>query len=169
MILFLNGSSNAGKTTVARTLSEHIPRSTIVEIDQVIASFETLSPKSRLDNGIEQGLRLIKQSHESGFHVIVPFPLSQAHYSYFTSRLQTAAKLLFFTLDPSLPTALSNRGTRELTFSERDRIIRYYEKNLHRPTFGITIDTSRQTTEQTVAIILRCVADDLGAYRVAQT
>lgn len=161
MIIFLNGSTNAGKTTVARILHKKIPQSSIVEIDALIEKYNHLSSRSRLDNGIEEGLRLIEKLRKKGFHAIVPFPLSQEHYNHFSARLQTIDQLFFFTLDPSLNIAISNRGKREITRTEQERILQFYNLSFHRPDFGICIDTSHQKSDGTATVILRYLKDVL--------
>ena len=163
MIIFLNGSTNAGKSTIAHALCQLIPRSRIVEIDTLIAELSHLSPKLRLDNGIENGIRLIEETHRNGLHSIIPFPLSEAHYNYFMARLQTLSQITFFTLDPSHTLAMSNRGARQLTDKERQRITDFYALGLHHPSFGITLNTSRHTVQDTTNLILERLIAAHGA------
>ena len=63
------------------------------------------------------------------------------------------------TLNPDLAAALTNRGTRELTGWELKRIPYHYERGINSPPFGIVIDNTRQTPEETVRQILEHVKD----------
>lgn len=127
----------------------------VIEIDTLIKDFSHLSPRSSLVNGIEKGLVLIKKAAKEGSFVIVPFPLSEGHYNYFTHQLQTVDTLVFFTLCPPLEVVLRNRGTREISQQEQKRIQDFYYHNLHQPKFGISIDNSKQNPNQTVDRILK--------------
>ena len=63
------------------------------------------------------------------------------------------------TLNPDLAAALTNRGTRELTGWELKRIPYHYERGINSPPFGIVIDNTRQTPEETTRQILEHVKD----------
>ena len=58
------------------------------------------------------------------------------------------------TLDPSMAVALTNRGTRELTEGERQRIPELYAEGYHAPAFGTIINNAHQTPEETAREIL---------------
>jgi hypothetical protein len=55
-----------------------------------------------------------------------------------------------------LETALSNRG-RELTDWEKQRIKHHYQIKINNPGFGIVINNSHQTPEETAEEILRYI------------
>lgn len=63
-------------------------------------------------------------------------------------------KVYVFTLSPELEKALTNRGNREITEEEKDRIKYHYEIGINTPSFGEIIDNSEQTPEETAKIIL---------------
>ena len=62
--------------------------------------------------------------------------------------------MYFFTLAPKLETILTNRGSRELNDLERERIKHHYDIGIHNPSFGIIIDNTNQTPEETTKDIL---------------
>ena len=59
-----------------------------------------------------------------------------------------------FTLAPKLEKVLGNRGTRELTDQEKERIKHHYDIGIPNPTFGEIIDNSNQTPQETADYIL---------------
>ena len=58
------------------------------------------------------------------------------------------------TLNPDLAAAVTNRGMRDLTEWELKRIPYHYETGINSPPFGIVIDNTRQTPEETTQQIL---------------
>ena len=59
-----------------------------------------------------------------------------------------------FTLAPQLEKVLTNRGNRELTDWERSRIQHHYDTGIQKPNFGVIIDNTNQTPEETVDIVI---------------
>ena len=57
-------------------------------------------------------------------------------------------------LSPPLDITQSQRGERVLSKQEVDRIAYHYQTNLHNPDFGIAIDNSELTLEETVKLML---------------
>lgn len=153
MIIFINGTINAGKTTVAKLLAAKIPNSALVEIDAFRAMIEWMPLEQAIPLNLENAVSVIKNFSKQGIHVIVPYPLSQKNYEYVVKELEPL-EIKVFTLAPSLESALSNRGNRELDEKEKDRIKRQYEMGIHTPSFGEVIDNSSTTPEQTTEIIL---------------
>lgn len=153
MIIFINGTINAGKTTVAKLLAAKIPNSALVEIDAFRAMIEWMPLEQAIPLNLENAVSVIKNFSKQGIHVIVPYPLSQKNYEYVVKELEPL-EIKVFTLAPSLESALSNRGSRELDEKEKDRIKRQYEMGIHTPSFGEIIDNSNTTPEQTAEIIL---------------
>ena len=62
--------------------------------------------------------------------------------------------IMVFTLAPKLESALENRGTRELSDWEKERIKYHYEIGIPNPTFGEIIDNTDLTPEQTAEYIM---------------
>ena len=158
MIIFLNGSINAGKTTVARLLVKELPNSALVEIDTFHEMIEWMPVDKAVPLNLENAVSVIKNFVNGGLNVIVPYPLSQKNYDYMMSCLRdTNTKIHVFTLDPKLEKAVTNRGTRELNEWERERIQHHYRIGIHNPDFGEIINTANQTPEETVSAILRSI------------
>jgi len=155
MIIFLNGSINAGKSTVAKILAKELESTALLEIDDLRQMISWMPIDQAVPINLENAISVIKNFTKNGLNVIVPYPLSQKNYEYVTDGLKDVdAKKYFFTLAPSLEKAVTNRGARELDDQEKDRIVYHYNIGIHSPNFGEVIDNSDQTPEETVRIIL---------------
>lgn len=155
MIIFINGSINAGKTTVANILVTKISNTALLEIDSLRAMIKWMPIDQAVPINLENAILVIKNFHNRGLNVIVPYPLSQNNYDYITAELKELnTKKYFFTLVPRIEKTLTDRGARELDDWERDRIKHHYDSGITTPTFGEIIDNSEQTAEETADFIL---------------
>ncbi len=155
MIIFLNGSINSGKSTVAKLLIKELPNTALLEIDWLRQMVEWMPIDKAIPLNLENAVSVIKNFAHSGLHVVVPYPLSQKNYDYMMENLKELdIKIHVFTLDPKLERAVTNRGTRELDDWERERIKHHYNIGIHNPNFGEIINTSSQTPEETTTYIL---------------
>ena len=157
MILFINGSINSGKSTVAKLLAAKIPNSAVIEIDALRGMIEWMPIDQAIPINLENAISIIKNLTHHGISCIIPYPLSQKNYEYVTANLsELGADIRFITLAPPLAEITKNRsGERELTDWERERIKHHYDIGIHAPSFGEIIDNSRQTPEETAEVILK--------------
>ena len=160
MILFLNGSINSGKSTVAKLLAAKIPNSAVVEIDALREMIDWMPIDQAVPINLENAVSVIKNFTHHDISCIVPYPLSQKNYEYMTANLsELGVDMHFITLTPPLAEILKNRnGKRELTNWERERIKHHYNIGIHAPSFGEIIDNSGQTPEETTDVILKNIA-----------
>jgi len=155
MIIFINGSINSGKSTVAKLLQKELVNTALVEIDAFHEMIEWLPIDQAIPLNLENALAVISNFVKRNINVIVPYPLSQKNYDYFTADLKDLnIETHVFTLAPKLENALTNRGTRELDDWERKRIQYHYDIGIHKPNFGQIIDNTDQKPEETVKLIL---------------
>lgn len=155
MIIFINGSINAGKSTVAKMLAKELENTALLEIDSLRDMIAWMPIDQAVPINLENAISVIKNFVEHGLNVIVPYPLSQKNYEYVTGNLKGIdTQTYFFTLAPSLEKAITNRGTRELDDWERERINHHYNIGIHNPSFGEIINNSDQTPEETAKIII---------------
>ena len=155
MIIFINGSLNTGKSTISKILSKELPSIALIEIDALREMIDWMPLEESVPINIENAISLIRNFSKKSLNVIVVYPLSQKSHDYIMTELKDLnEKIYFFTLSPKIETALSNRGTRELTEWETNRIKTHYERGIHNPSFGEIIDNSNQTPEETAKIIL---------------
>jgi len=158
MILWLNGSINSGKSTVARILSTELKNTANIEID-VFHEFIHWKPiEESVQLNIKNAISVIKNFIEEGIDVIVTYPLSQKNYDFVMTELgQYKDQLHVVTLAPPLEDALINRGTRELVEWEIERIKHHYSIGVPSPLFGDVIDNSHQTPEETANAVLALI------------
>jgi len=155
MIIFINGSINSGKSTVAKILVKELPNFALVEIDVFHEMINWIPIDKAVSINLENAVFAIKNFAKKGIGSIVPYPLSQKNYDYMMGELNDVdTKIYVFTLSPKLDRVLTNRGERELTNEEKDRIKYHYDIGINTPNFGEVIDNSEQTPEETAKIIL---------------
>lgn len=155
MIVFINGSINSGKSTIAKMLAEKIGNCANLEIDRFHEFLEWMPIGEVIPINLKNAVSLIKNYVELGFNVIVPYPISQKNYDYLIENLKDLnTKISVFTLAPKIEKVLTNRGKRELDDLEISRIKYHYKIEIHKPSFGKVIDNTNQTPEETLKIIL---------------
>lgn len=155
MIIFLNGSINAGKSTVAKLLAKDLPNTALVEVDVFHDMIEWMPIDRAVPLNLENAVSVIKNFVSRELNVVVPYPLSQQNYDRVMDELEdTGVEIYIFTLAPKLEKALDDRGTRKLTDWERSRIQHHYDIGIHNPSFGEIIDNSDQDPEETKNYIL---------------
>jgi len=154
IIVFISGSINSGKTTIARLLKDQIPNCAHIEVDDLRAMIDWMPLEEVIPLILQNALSITKNFIEKNISVIISYPLSRSEYEFFNRNLPEDIDRFFFTLNPKLEYALTNRGTRELTEWEIERIKYHYKSGINNPGFGITIDNTIQTPEETLNEIL---------------
>ncbi len=155
MIIFLNGSINSGKSTVANILANSIPNVALVEIDVLRSMIDWMPIDRAIPINLQNTVSLIKNYHGNNLNIIIPYPLSKNNYDYMIDELKDInTKIYTFTLSPKLEKVIINRGNRELSNGEIERIKYHYDIGIHNPSFGEIIDNTEQTPEETSKIIL---------------
>lgn len=154
MIVFLSGSINSGKTTIAKLLVKTIPLTAHIEVDNMRAMLSWMPLEESIPLNLKNALSLTLNFIKEEMNVIITYPLCRDEYEYFNKNLPLDIQRFFFTLNPRLDHALTNRGTRELTDWEIERIKYHYNTGVNNPGFGITIDNTMQTPEETLNDIL---------------
>jgi len=151
MIIFLNGSINSGKSTIAKLLAKKLGNSAIVEIDSLRDFIDWMPLDESIPINLENAVAVAKVFVKNNLNVIIPYPLDKENYNYLASELDG---LHVFTLNPRLEVAFKDRGLRKLTQWEKERIKYHYSIGINNPDFGIIIDNSDETEEQTANKIL---------------
>jgi len=155
MIIFINGSINSGKSTIAKLLAKELSNTVLIEIDVLREMIEWMPLEEAIPLNLENAVSLIRNFAKRNLNVVVPYPMSQKNYDYMMASLGDLGVMIsVFTLAPKLEKVLTNRGTRELTDWERQRIQHHYDTVIHKPTFGEIIDNTDQTPGETAKIIL---------------
>ena len=160
IILNINGPINSGKTTVSKILVNLLPKAIFIEVDELMSDEE----QDKLGLSIEQGwterqrrlnekLLALKQLREYET-VIFAYPIGEESYKTWSSLADKNTRFLNITLAPSLEECLKNRGTRELTDWERNRIKKMYEEGYQNRSYSdFIINNDNQKPEETAKII----------------
>lgn len=153
MVIFINGSINSGKSTVSKILADKLGNTAVLEIDDLRNFIEWMPLEQAIPINLENAVAVIRVFINKGLNVIIPYPLSKNNYDYFLKNLTDIDDIKVFTLSPKLEIALTNRGSRDLDDGEKDRIKYHYEIGINKPDFGLIIDNSKETPQQTASQI----------------
>ena len=153
MVIFINGSINSGKTTVADILVKKIPNTAHVDIDMLRFFITWMPLDESIPINLENAALVIKNFVEKGLNVVVTYPISQKNYEFLMEKLKDLKdKIYFFTLNPQMQTIL-NRGV--MSDAERERVRYHYKIEINKPMFGVIIDSTGKTPEQTAQEMLK--------------
>jgi hypothetical protein len=158
MILFINGSLNSGKSTIAKLLSERLEQTAVIEVDLLRSFIQWMPLVPSIPINLEGACLLAENFVSHGLHVIIPYPLSEENYTYMQKKLSSLpTKLYVCTLNPALDVITKNRGDRELSTWELQRIYYHYEHGLNSPSFGFIIDNTFQTPQETTEAVYKYI------------
>jgi adenylate kinase family enzyme len=163
MIIFISGSINCGKSTVSKLLQEKLGNVALIEIDSLREFIEWMPLEQAIPLNLKNAVSIINNFVAEGLDVIVSYPLSEKNYNYLRENLDVNnLKIITITLAPRLEIALQNRGSRELTDREKERIRYHYEIGINNPSFGEVIDNSDQSPMETLSKILEIINASQG-------
>ncbi len=155
MIIWINGSINSGKTTIAKLLGETLEKTAVIEVDELRKFIAHTELQEAIPINLENTLLIAKNFIHHGYTVIIPYPLSENNKKYVEDSLyDSKVELKIFSLSPRLEIALLDRGARKLNDWERDRIKYHYEIGIPELSNSIKIDNSDQKPEETVLEIM---------------
>lgn len=155
MIIFINGSIHSGKSTIAKLLTQKIPNTANIEVDNLRNFIDWLEIDKAIPINLENTILLTKNFTKHGYNVVIPYPLSEKNYEYIKFSLQDISeKLYFFTLAPDIKKAQKSTKEREISPREHQRIQHHYDIGIATPSFGTIIDNTVQTAEETANEIL---------------
>lgn len=170
MIIFINGSINAGKSTVARGLAKKLEKPALVEIDSISEFTGWMSIDEAVPINLENAVSVICNFAKHGFNIIVPYPLSEKNYRYVMNGLQHLNENIFvFTLAPQIKKPLTSTADRSISEWETTRIKHHYDIGIPNPSFGTIIDNTDQTPEETVEAIYLLVTQHPSFNRYSAT
>jgi len=156
MIIFISGSINSGKSTVAKIVADRLGKTALIEIDSLRDFIGWMSLDEAVPISLENASSIIKIFSMRNINAVVPYPLSKKNYEYFLETLKEWVGVIHvFVLSPRLDVILNNRGLRELNDWEKERIKYHYSIGISNPDFGITLDNTGHTPEETAEIIIK--------------
>ena len=153
-IININGPINSGKTTVSKLLHEKLPDCLFIEVDELLSDEEQKKLNLNREDGWAERLKKLKsivveekklQRYEN---IIFAYPISIKTYHQWKLWEDENTKFINITLAPNIDVCLQNRGTRELSETEKTRIRQMYQEGYHCSKFAdLIIDNSRQTPQ----------------------
>lgn len=167
MIIILNGPINSGKTTLAKILWEKIPNCAHIEVDKIREFIDWMNNKDAWKISMDTAILVAKAFVKNNLNVIITYHISKTTYEKIFNELSPIDPNIFvFTLKPEFENLLTNRGTRELNKWEKGRIKETHEKKSYEVDFGITINNSAQTSQETADIIFNTVKDTIKQHHI---
>lgn len=155
MIIFLNGSINAGKSTIERIVAERLGYD-FVESDDIRGIVEVSDIDEAVPLVFDRGIALLNERAKGGISAVVAYPLGKYNYTRLVNEL--IDHIAVITLSPRIEVALSDRGSRYLSEKERARIKHHYSINIPNPDFRTTLDNSDMSIEETASRVVDVVA-----------
>jgi len=157
--IWISGSINAGKTTVAKILTIKVKKSVNIELDALSSFDNNLAIDQKLNFIIEDALLLAKNWIKRGFIPILNWPVYGNELRY----MQVYANDLglnpiLINLTPDKEVVKRNRGMRAVDDWEIERIDYMYEQcYINNPSFGYNIDNSALNPEETAEEIINII------------
>ena len=156
IVILINGPINAGKSSVSKALCRLLPRTAHVEVDALRDFIQWMPLDESIALNLKNAGAVGGNFLASGLNVVVSYPLNQEEYVYLSEQYRPF-EVYCFTLSPRLEVLHRNRGGRPLTEWERERISFHYQSGIASPSFGVSVDNSDLTAEQTAQKILKAI------------
>ena len=157
MLIVLNGSINAGKTTTSKMLCQMLPRTAHVEVDSLRDFIAWMPLEESIPLNLESAVAVTRVFLNYGLNVVLSYPLRAEDHAWMLRQFD--CPIHFFTLRPPMNVSQSQRGARVLSEWEVSRIAYHYVTEGANPDIGIVIDNSGLSPEETAREILRQVRE----------
>ena len=151
-LIFINGSINSGKTTTSKILAQRLDAD-MVNVDDLNDTIPNFSLATDLDKSMDLAIKTINKSLASGRNVVANYVVREKDFNRFKKEIDTNEQYVI-TLAPRLEVAQSQRGDRELTEWELQRIKYHYDTGIASPNFGYVVDNSDMSAEETASTII---------------
>jgi hypothetical protein len=154
MVLLLNGSINAGKTTVGKALCLR-EKWAFIEVDYLREFVSWMPIEESIDLNLENAVDVAINCDSRNIHSVIAYPLREQDYVYVSERFECSGiEAVPVTLYPGLDLLSVNRGERALTDWEVKRTKELFEQGVATPNFSHIIDNSALSVEETVDKVL---------------
>lgn len=163
--VWISGSINSGKSTIAAALNKRIRKSVNIECHALrhFAYYEKLEDVGEYI--AIDALDLAKKWSERGFLPIINSPLYGDCQNIFEYSSKLGLELFIINLIPEKETAMKNRGERELTEKELKRIEYMYDECcIRNPEFGVSINNTNQSVDETVEEVMKTIEEITKPY-----
>jgi adenylate kinase family enzyme len=158
MIILLNGCINSGKTTVAEAIVKRAAGFAHIEVDSLRYFIRWMPLEKTIRLNLKNAIAIAKNFNDESISSIISYPLSKSDFKFIKGLLSNCSiELHAITLYPGIEKLKTNRGARELTEWELERIEQLYDMGMANPDFGTIIDNSSQSVGETVDCVLNLV------------
>ncbi len=165
LILNINGPINAGKTTVSKLLVQNLPNAVFIEVDDLLTETEQNAMQLSIQEGWAERIKRLNRKLETYKisrqyeTIIFAYPITDDTYQKWSSMADNETRFFNVTLAPSLENCLKNRGVRQLTSWEENRIKQMYDEGYHKRIYAdLIINNDNQTPDETAHIIQQFIA-----------
>jgi thymidylate kinase len=163
--IWISGSINSGKSTIAAALNKRINKSVNIEWD----ALRHFAHNEKLEDIGEyiaiDALDLAKKWSDRGFLPIINSPLYGDCQNIFEYSNKLGLEPVITNLIPEKEIAMKNRGERELTEKELKRIEYMYDEcGIRNPEFGMSIDNTNQSVDETVEEVMKIIEEIVKPY-----
>lgn len=125
----------------------------MVNVDDLNDTIPNFSLATDLDKSMDLAIKTINKSLASGRNVVANYVVREKDFNRFKKEIDTNEQYVI-TLAPRLEVAQSQRGDRELTEWELQRIKYHYDTGIASPNFGYVVDNSDMSAEETASTII---------------
>ena len=159
--IWISGSINSGKSTIAKLLSERILNGIGIELDHLSHFDNTLSIEKKTIFIIQDGLDLAKNWANRKRLPILNWPLWGAEAEFMLAYAQQLElEPIIINLVPDIAIVKKNRGERTLTEWELNRIDYMYDKGVNEPRYGFKIDNGCLSQEETLNVVIEILKNE---------
>lgn len=158
-IINIGGPINSGKTTISKLLATKLPDSVFIEVDELMSD-EDISEMPIFIDRIHERLRRLYVAIEKHIienkldYVIFAYPMYTNTFDNVSKITNGKSEFITITLNPAMKKCQTNRGTRDLTDWEVNRIKEMYNEGVNSfEKSDLIIDNTNQKPEETVKII----------------
>ncbi|OGE86511.1 MAG: hypothetical protein A3J48_00095 [Candidatus Doudnabacteria bacterium RIFCSPHIGHO2_02_FULL_46_11] len=154
MIIIINGSRFAGKTTTSNLLAKKLKRTAHIELDALRWFLPGLNLEQTIPINLENAVLITKNLVSKKFNVIIDYCLRKRDHSYLIRNLKNPKTEIYtITLKPQIKAALTNRG-RTLSKDDEKRIHEQYGKGKHAiREIGLVIDNTDKSPAEVAELI----------------
>lgn len=155
MVILLNGSINAGKSTVARCIKNMGLGIAHIEVDELREFIRWMPLLESIPISLANVISVASNFHRNGIDSIVTMPLNVDDYAFLAEQFGVLnIPICAITLYPGMEQLKRNRGQRELTEWELNRIDELEKQGYVTPPFGHLLANETLSVEQTAEQVL---------------
>lgn len=159
-IINIGGPINSGKTTISKLLATKLPNSIFIEVDELMSDEDIAAMPVFMDR-IRERLRRLYVAIEKHIsenkldYLIFAYPMYMNTFESVSEITNGKAEFIVITLNPNMNKCQTNRGTRELTDWEVNRIKEMYSEGVGSfEKSDLIIDNTEQKPSETVEVIM---------------